>query len=244
MELNLEEKINLLHGDCLELMNDIPDKSVDMILCDLPYGVTQCKWDAIIPFDKLWEQYNRIIKNNGAVVLFGSEPFTSLLICSNLKNFKYNWIWQKNKATGFLNAKKQPLNDNETISVFYKKQCTYNPQMTVAEKTYKRGMAKRNKSDCYGEEKDFVQIETGLRYPKRIQYFNNNHTREQSHPTQKPVELLEYLIKTYTNEDEIVLDNCMGSGSTGVACINTNRRFIGMEIEEKYFEIAKNRILK
>ena len=244
MELNLEEKINLLHGDCLELMNDIPDKSVDMILCDLPYGVTQCKWDVIIPFDKLWEQYNRIIKDNGAVVLFGNEPFTSLLICSNLKNFKYNWIWQKNKATGFLNAKKQPLNDNETISVFYKKQCTYNPQMTVAEKIYKRGMAKRSKSDCYGEEKDFVQIETGLRYPKRIQYFNNNHTREQLHPTQKPVELLEYLIKTYTNEDEVVLDNCMGSGSTGVACINTNRRFIGMEIEEKYFEIAKDRMLK
>ena len=244
MELNLEEKVKLLHGDCLELMNDIPDKSVDMILCDLPYGVTQCKWDAIIPFDKLWEQYNRIIKDNGAVVLFGSEPFTSLLICSNLKNFKYNWIWQKNKATGFLNAKKQPLNDNETISVFYKKQCTYNPQMTVAEKTYKRGMVKRSKSDCYGEEKDFVQIETGLRYPKRIQYFNNNHTREQLHPTQKPVELLEYLIKTYTNEDEVVLDNCMGSGSTGVACINTNRRFIGIELEEKYFEIAKNRILK
>ena len=244
MELNLEEKINLLHGDCLELMNNIPDKSVDMILCDLPYGVTQCKWDAIIPFDKLWEQYNRIIKNNGAVVLFGNEPFTSLLICSNLKNFKYNWIWQKNNATGFLNAKKQPLNDNETISVFYKKQCTYNPQMTVAEKIYKRGMVKRSKSDCYGEEKDFVQIETGLRYPKRIQYFNNNHTREQLHPTQKPVELLEYLIKTYTNEDEVVLDNCMGSGSTGVACINTNRRFIGMEIEEKYFEIAKDRMLK
>ena len=244
MELNLEEKVKLLHGDCLELMNDIPDKSVDMILCDLPYGVTQCKWDVIIPFDKLWEQYNRIIKDNGAVVLFGNEPFTSLLICSNLKNFKYNWIWQKNKATGFLNAKKQPLNDNETISVFYKKQCTYNPQMTVAEKTYKRGMAKRSKSDCYGEEKDFVQIETGLRYPKRIQYFNNNHTREQLHPTQKPVELLEYLIKTYTNEDEVVLDNCMGSGSTGIACINTNRRFIGMEIEEKYFKIAKDRILK
>ena len=244
MELNLEEKINLLHGDCLELMNNIPDKSVDMILCDLPYGVTQCKWDAIIPFDKLWEQYNRIIKNNGAVVLFGNEPFTSLLICSNLKNFKYNWIWQKNKATVFVKAKKQPLNDNETISVFYKKQCTYNPQMTVAEKIYKRGMVKRSKSDCYGEEKDFVQIETGLRYPKRIQYFNNNHTREQLHPTQKPVELLEYLIKTYTNEDEVVLDNCMGSGSTGVACINTNRRFIGMEIEEKYFEIAKDRMLK
>ena len=242
--LDVKDKVQLYKGDCLEIMRDIPDKSVDMILCDLPYGTTACKWDTIIPFEPLWEQYNRIIKNNGAVVLFGSEPFTSLLICSNLKNFKYNWIWQKNKTTGFLNAKKQPLNDNENISVFSKKQCTYNPQMTVAEKTYKRGMAKSSKSDCYGEEKDFVQIETGLRYPKRIQYFNNNHTREQLHPTQKPVELLEYLIKTYTNEDEVVLDNWMGSGATGVACINTNRRFIGMEIKEKYFEIAKDRILK
>lgn len=244
MELDLKEKVNLLHGDCLELMKEIPDKSIDMILCDLPYGTTQCKWDEIIPFDKLWEQYNRIIKNNGAIVLFGSEPFTSLLICSNLKNFKYNWIWQKNKATGFLNAKKQPLNDNETISVFYKKQCTYNPQMTVAEKVYKRGLAIRKKSDCYGEEKPLVQVDNGFRYPKRIQYFNNNFTKKQLHPTQKPVELLEYLIKTYTNENEIVLDNCMGSGSTGVAALNTSRRFIGMELEEKYFEIAKDRILK
>ena len=244
MELDLKEKVNLLHGDCLELMKGIPDNSIDMILCDLPYGTTQCKWDEIIPFDKLWEQYNRIIKNNGAIVLFGSEPFTSLLICSNLKNFKYNWIWQKNKATGFLNAKKQPLNDNETISVFYKKQCTYNPQMTVAEKVYKRGVSYKKKSDCYGEEKPFVQVDNGFRYPKRIQYFNNNFTKKQLHPTQKPVELLEYLIKTYTNENEIVLDNCMGSGSTGVACLNTNRRFIGMELEEKYFEIAKDRMLK
>ena len=244
MELNLEEKINLLHGDCLELMNDIPDKSVDMILCDLPYGVTQCKWDVIIPFDKLWEQYNRIIKNNGAVVLFGSEPFTSLLICSNLKNFKYNWIWQKNNTTGFLNAKKQPLNDNETISVFYKKQCTYNPQMTVAEKIYKRGSVKERKSNCYGKENDFVQIDTGLRYPKRIQYFNNNFTNKQLHPTQKPIELCEYMIKTYTNENGVVLDNCMGSGSTGVAALNLHRKFIGIELDEKYFEIAKERIEK
>jgi len=231
-------------------MKSIPDGSVDMILCDLPYGTTQNKWDVIIPFDKLWEQYKRMIKNNGAITLFGSEPFTSLLICSNIKHFKYNWIWQKNKCTGFLNAKKQPLNDNETISVFYKKQSNYNPQMTKAEKIYKRGFVIRDKelsiqqSDNYGEQKSFNQVDSGFRYPKRIQYFDNNFTRKQFHPTQKPVALLEYLIKTYTNENETVLDNCMGSGSTGVACVNTSRKFIGFELDEKYFNIAKERIME
>ena len=237
-------------GDCLEVMKNIPNKSIDMILCDLPYGTTACKWDTIIPFEPLWEQYNRIIKDNGAIILFGSEPFTSTLIVSNLKNFKYNWIWQKNKTTGFLNAKKQPLNDNETISVFYKKQCIYNPQMTEAQQVYKRGFVKRDKdediqqSDCYGEQKSFIQIDNGLRYPKRIQYFNNNFTREQIHPTQKPVALLEYLIKTYTNEDMLVLDNCMGSGTTCVACKNLNRRYIGIELDDNYFDIAINRLNK
>lgn len=242
------ENITLWNGDCLELMNNIPDKSVDMILCDLPYGTTQNKWDSVIPFEPLWKQYNRLIKDNGAIVLFGSEPFTSKLICSNIKNFKYNWVWQKNKCTGFLNAKKQPLNDNETISVFYKNQCIYNPQMTIAEKIYKRGLVIRDKekniqqSDNYGEQKSFYQIDSGLRYPKRIQYFNNNDTQNQFHPTQKPVELCEYMIKTYTNENDIVLDNCMGSGSTGVACINTNRKFIGIELDNTYYDIAKKRI--
>ena len=223
-------------------MKRIPDKAIDMILCDLPYGTTQNKWDSIIPFDKLWEQYNRIIKDSGAIILFGSEPFTSKLICSNIDNFKYNWIWQKNKTTGFLNAKKQPLNDHETISVFYKRQCTYNPQMTVAERVYKRGFVKRNKSDCYGEEKDFTQVDTGLRYPKRIIYFNKNKTREQLHPTQKPVELCEYLIKTYSNECDLVLDNCIGSGTTAIACINTNRNYIGFELDTGYFNLANERI--
>ena len=156
--------------------------------------------------------------------------------------YKYNWVYQKNKSTGFLNAKKRPLNDYEDICVFYKKQCTYNPQMVEAEKTYKRGFVKRKKSDCYGEEKDFEQIETGLRYPKRIQYFNNNKTQEQKHSTQKPVALMEYLIKTYTNEGETVLDNTFGSGSTILAAINTNRKFIGMEMNDKYFDIAQKRI--
>ena len=225
-------------------MKNIPNKSVDMILCDLPYGTTACKWDTIIPFSELWKQYDRIIKDNGIIVLTGSEPFTSVLICSNIKDFKYNWIWQKNKTTGFLNSKKQPLNDNETVSVFYKNQCEYNPQMTKADKIYKRGFNKRedNSSECYGKQKDWVQKDNGLRYPKRIIYFNNNKTREQIHPTQKPVALMEYLIKTYTNEGDLVLDNCMGSGTTGVACVNTNRNFIGIELDEKYFNLAKQRI--
>ena len=238
------EQMKLIQGDCLEEMKNIQDKSVDMILCDLPYGTTACKWDTIIPFDKMWKQYERIIKDNGAIVLTGSEPFTSILISSNIINFKYNWIWQKNKTTGFLNSKKQPLNDNETISVFYKKQCDYNPQMTEADKIYKRGFNKReyNNSECYGKQKDWVQKDTGLRYPKRIIYFNNNNTQQQIHPTQKPVALMEYLIKTYTNEGDLVLDNCMGSGTTGVACINLKRDFIGIELDEKYFKIAKQRI--
>lgn len=252
MKIKKEEtiinNIKLYNGNCLELMNDIQDKSVELILCDLPYGTTQNKWDIIIPFEPLWKQYNRIIKDNGVIVLFGSEPFTSLLICSNIKNFKYNWIWQKNKCTGFLNAKKQPLNDNETISVFYKKQPTYNPQMTIADKVYKRGLVVRDKendiqqSDNYGEQKSFLQVDNGLRYPKRIQYFNNNYTREQLHPTQKPVEMLEYIINTYTNENDTVVDNCMGSGSTGVAAKNLNRNFIGIEMDNTYFKIAEERI--
>lgn len=235
-------KIKLINGDCLVEMQNIQDKSIDAIICDLPYGTTQNKWDIVISFDLLWKQYERIIKDNGAIILTAQQPFTSALIMSNPKIYKYNWVYQKNKSTGFLNAKKQPLNDYEDICVFYKTQCTYNPQMIVAEKTYRRGIVKRKKSDCYGEEKDFEQIETGLRYPKRIQYFNNNKTQEQKHSTQKPLDLIEYLVKTYTNEGDIILDNCMGSGTTGVACKNLNRNFIGMELDEKYFNIAKERI--
>lgn len=198
----------------------------------------------------MWERLNKLIKSNGAIVLFGSEPFSSLLRVSNLKNYKYDWKYEKNKSTGFLNAKKQPLLNYEDICIFYKKQCTYNPQKTKAEKTYKRGFVKRNKtenvqqSDNYGEQKSFKQTDDGLRYPKRIQLFDNNFTQNQQHPTQKPVALMEYLIRTYTNEGETVLDFTMGSGSTGVACVNTGRNFIGIELDENYFNISVDRINK
>jgi len=223
-------------------MPEIPDKSIDMILADPPYGTTACKWDSIIPLEPMWKQLKRVIKKNGAIVMTASQPFTTILISSNMKMFKYEWVWMKSKATGFLDAKKRPLNNHENICVFYKKQPTYNPQMIKANKIYKRGFIKRKKSECYGKEKDFKQNEIGFRYPKRIIGIGNANTRNIVHPTQKPVALMEYLIKTYTNEGETILDFTMGSGTTGVACKNLNRNFIGIEKDEKYFEIAKQRI--
>ena len=230
--------IDLKCGDCLEIMKDIPDKSIDMILCDLPYGTTRNKWDSIIPLDKLWEQYERIIKENGAIILFSQMPFTAELTHSNLKLFKYEWIWEKDNGTGFLNAKKMPLKIHENILVFYKKLPTYNPQMRTGFKPYKCKQGRH--STNYGlYEQGHITESNGERYPIDIIEFKKDSGL---HPTQKPVALLEYLIKTYTNEGDLVLDNCMGSGSTGVACINTNRNFIGIELDEKYFEIAKQRI--
>lgn len=229
-----------MHGDCLELMRDMPDGSVDMILCDLPYGTTACKWDVVIPFDPLWEQYKRVIKENGAVVLFSSEPFTSRLIESNIRFFKYKWIWQKEQGVNPLLAKKQPLNDIEEICVFYKKQCLYKPQYSSG-RPYKI-VRDRKPRVCEVNGHTFRQTTTendGFRYPKRVLHFR----RETGiHPTQKPVSLLEYLVKTYTNEGDTVLDNCMGSGTTGVACINTGRRFVGIEKDDHWFEVAKGRI--
>ena len=231
-----------MHGDCLELMKTIDDKSVDMILCDLPYGTTKCKWDIVLPFDKLWEQYNRIIKDNGAVVLFGIEPFSSELRISNLKNYRYDYVWKKNKGTGFLNANRMPLRSHEMISVFYKKLPQYNKQMRCGFKPYSitRKDVKRN---LYGNYKVVANTSVdGERYPISILEFPCVNRKNRMHPTQKPVALLEYLIRTYTNEYDIVLDNCMGSGSTGVACKNLNRGFIGIEKDDNYFNIAKNRI--
>lgn len=232
----------LYKGDCLEVMDNISNKSIDMILADLPYGTTNCKWDVVIPFDKLWEQYNRIIKDNGAIVLFGSEPFGSVLRMSNIKNYKYDWYWRKEKGKGHLNAKKMPLKSVETISVFYKKLPIYNPQMTVGE-PYKKINCNKNSLNkgVYGTvASSWDSYNNGERYPKTDLYFKS--VQRTFHPTQKPIELLEYLIKTYTNEGDLVLDNCMGSGSCGVATLNTNRKFIGIELDDKYFNIAKERM--
>lgn len=239
----MKQNIQLYQGDCLEVMKGIEDKSIDMILCDLPYGTTNCSWDIVIPFEPLWEQYNRIIKDNGAIVLFGSEPFSSALRMSNIKNYKYDWVWEKSKATGFLNAKKRPLVAHEYIHVFYKKQPLYNPQMREGN-PYNKGMRKQQtENDVYGEFKQVEVKSEGKRYPRSVIYYKTAETEgETFHKTQKPVSLLEYLINTYTNTGEVVLDNCMGSGSTGIACINTNRKFIGVELDDTYFNVAKERI--
>lgn len=241
MELN-----KIYNEDCLEGMSKIKDKSIDMILCDLPYGTTKCGWDILIPFDRLWNQYNRIIKDNGAVVLFGQEPFSSALRVSNIKEYKYDWYWRKSKAQGFFNARKMPLKDVETISVFYKSLPTYSPQGVVEiNKVIKNGNSKIVKGlhlsgQNGGAVKQTEYIQKYTNYPKQVLDFKN--ATEGLHPTQKPVPLFEYLIKTYTNENEIVLDNCIGSGTTAIACMNTNRNYIGFELDKEYHKLACDRV--
>lgn len=235
---------NLYEGDCLEVMKDIPSGSVNMVLCDLPYGTTRNKWDNVIPFAPLWEQYKRICKGNAAIVLFSQFPFTVSLVNSNPKMFRYEWIWQKSQGVGFLNANRMPLKIHENILVFYQKLPIYNPQKSAGG-AYRKTF--NGNSTNYGKMKPWAAQNTdGSRYPTDIIHFPQANCSGETmyHPTQKPVALLEYLIKTYTNENDVVLDNCMGSGSTGVACVNTNRDFIGIEQSEEYFEIAKKRINK
>lgn len=245
--------MELLNGDCLELMKNIPDKSIDMVLCDPPYGTTACKWDIPLPLKQLWEQYDRITKKNAAILLFSAQPFTTDLICSNRKNFRYEIIWQKTQAVGFLNANKMPLRAHENILVFYKKLPTYNPIKTSVNRNdigrvkVKQGGVKC--SQLYRTTNRPIWVETGSRYPTDVIKFSNwngtlfgNNVSHVKHPTAKPVDLLEYLIKSYSNPGDTILDNCMGSGSTGVACVNTNRDFIGIELDDKYFSIAKDRI--
>ena len=236
--------IDLRKGNCLEVMKDIPDNSIDAIITDPPYGTTACKWDSVIDFDLMWEQLNRIIKPNGAIVLFGSEPFSSALRMSNIKNYKYDIIWDKVLHSNPLIAKKQPLSAHENISLFYKKQPTYNPQMVgEIDNTLIRKGDKIHRTETKGAKTHTIsKNKTGKRYPKKILTIANTK-RGGLHPTQKPVELMEYLIKTYTNENETVLDFTMGSGSTGVAAKNLNRNFIGIEMDDNYFNIAKERIL-
>lgn len=243
MELN-----KIYHGDCLELMPQLATGSIDMILCDLPYGTTQCKWDTIIPFDKLWEQYERVIKPNGAIVLTASNPFTAALIMSNPKLFRYEWIWEKQKATRFLDVKKRPLQAHENIVVFYKQHPTYNPQKVQGkpfDKGYRRTNADKTQAEIYGTFKGArIVNESGMRFPRTVLKFNTAEGDGKFHPTQKPVALFEYFIKTYTNEGDVVLDNCVGGGTTPVACDNTNRKWIAMEKEKKYFDVSVSRIEK
>lgn len=235
----MKSNIKLRKGDCLELMKKIPDKSIDMILCDLPYGTTQNKWDSVIDLELLWKQYNRVIKDNGCISLFSQMPFSASLVMSNYKYFRYEWIWEKMKGTGHLNEKKMPLKKHENILIFYKKLPIYNAQMRKGFKPYKcmSGVGSKN----YGKQKRVVTDSGDERYPLDVINFGYD-SKYKLHPTQKPVALLEYLIKTYTNEKDIVLDNCMGSGSTGVACVNTNRKFVGIEKDSNYYKIAKRRI--
>lgn len=234
-------KYNLMLGDCLERMKEIESGTVDMILCDLPYGTTCCSWDAVIPFEPLWEQYKRVIKENGAIVLFAAQPFTAVLAASNLDMFRYEWIWEKPAATGFFNAHFQPLRAHENVLVFYKSKPTFNPIKTFG---HERKTAKRKDigSEHYGKQVNIKAYDSTERYPRSVQMFSSDKQKSNFHPTQKPVALCEYLIRTYTNEGETVLDNTMGSGTTGVACVNTGRVFIGIEQEQKYFEIAQERI--
>ncbi|PWL71020.1 MAG: cytosine methyltransferase [Clostridiaceae bacterium] len=251
----MDDRYQLYLGDCLEIMRDIPDGSVDMVLCDPPYGTTHCNFDTVIPFEPMWAEYDRIVKQSGAILLFSAQPFTTDLICSNRKNFRYEIIYEKTVATGFLNAKKAPLRVHENICVFYRSQPTYNPQKMKIDNarchTRKNNMELARESQQYGEYRkpDWQYTDDGTRYPRDIIRASNwngvafgKHLRNGKHPTKKPVPLLEQLILTYTDPGETVLDNCMGSGTTGVACINTGRRFIGVEKDQEYFELAKESI--
>ena len=234
------------HGNCLELMQKITEKSIDMILCDLPYGYTACQWDSIIPLDKLWIQYERIIKDNGAIVLTSSQPFTSMLVTSNPKLFRYELIWLKTRPSNVFNANKMFMKWHENVLIFYKKLPTYNPQMRNGHSYKKVHYLQQREKGIYGKtgEKDkHISKNNGLLHPKTvIEISNPNH--KSLHPTQKPLELFEYLIKTYSNKDDLILDNCIGSGTTAEACLKTNRKFIGIELEEKYVAISNTRIKK
>jgi site-specific DNA-methyltransferase (adenine-specific) len=232
-------------GDCLELMSNIPDNSIDCIICDLPYGTTTCLWDVVIPFNKLWEQYNRICKENAAIILFGQEPFTSVMRISNISNWKYDWYWEKERITNIAQVKKRAGKTVETISVFYKKQCTYNPQMIKYDgplRTNKVKDGKMGKLTDSSEKKVFKYNDTGFRYPTQVLKFQRDCLKSNLHPTQKPIALCEYLIKTYTNEEDLILDSCAGSGTTLLAAKNLNRQFIGIEKEKEYYDICVERL--
>jgi site-specific DNA-methyltransferase (adenine-specific) len=236
------EANQIYHGDCMELLPLVPDASVDMVLCDLPYGTTHNKWDSVLPLDRLWVQYKRVVKPDGAIVLFAFQPFTSKLITSNLEDFRYTWVWNKKLSTNFLQAKYQPMRIHEEIVVFSKATHNYYPVMTPRDQPrINKGTKARLSSNFNSFDPEYVSV-LPARYPVSILEFSNADKRARLHPTQKPVALCEYLIKTYTNPSEIVLDNCLGSGTTAIACINTGRQYIGIEKEEQYFNAALERI--
>ena len=239
-------ELNTIYNeDCLEGMKRIADKSVDMILCDLPYGTTACKWDTIIPFEPLWEQYERVIKDGGAIILTASQPFTTKLISSNFDWFKYELIWNKVLPTGFAIAKIQPMKQHENVLVFGKGKVTYNPQMTPRERPRTYNRTHKNYEGSENLQKHDGKARTLTHYyPRSLLEFSNANNKSKVHPTQKPVPLFEYLIRTYTNENETILDNCMGSGTTAIACLNTNRNYIGFELDETYYSLANERIAK
>lgn len=241
----INDNITLIQGDCLEVMKGIADNSIDCIICDLPYGTTKCSWDIIIPLDKLWKQYKRICKPNSAIILFGQEPFSSYLRISNLKDYKYDIYWEKERLTNINQVKRRVGKTVETISVFYEQQCAYNPQMIPyygKPRTNKVKNGKLGKLTDENEKSVYEYNDNGLRYPTQVWKFKRDCLTSNLHPTQKPLALIEELVKTYSNESDLILDNCMGSGTTGVACKNLNRNFIGIEKDADYFEIAKNRI--
>lgn len=246
--IDVSQSINLINGDCLEIMKEIADKSVDCVICDPPYGTTPITWDKVLSFESLWKEYNRIVKPNGAIVIFSQEPFATYLRMSNIKDYKYDWYWEKERLTNVFQIKKRSGKTVENIVVFYKKQCTYNPQKTehlgkrVTNKIGENARWSVTQAGYAPTTKPFEYEDDGTRYPTQVLRFNRDNPRKRVHPTQKPIELLAYLVRTYTNEGDLVLDNCMGSGSTGVACKAEQRRFIGIEKEKEYFDIAKMRI--
>lgn len=233
--------IELYHGDCFEIFADIEDGSIDLICADIPYGTTNCKWDSVLDLSRMWQELYRVAKPNAAIILFSAQPFTSILVSSNLKHWKTEWIWEKPHATGFLNAKKQPLRAHENIQVFYRKQPTYNPQMTHghARKTATRGTPD---TDVYGEAKKVVSYDSTSRYPRDVQKFSSDKQKQSLHSTQKPVALVRYMIETYSNPGEIILDFTMGSGTAGVACQESGRRFIGIEKDSDIYQVACDRL--
>ena len=239
--------LNLIHGDCLEVMKTLPDDSIDAIITDPPYGTTNCKWDAVIAFDLMWNELNRIVKNNGVIALFGSQPFSSLLITSNLKMYKHDWVWKKTMPKGHLNSKKYPMKIYEMIHIFSKTTPKYNPQMWESKPmntVYKSGGNGKDSTYNFMNTINQKNINRTSRFPQDVIEFTEltGNSKQRVHPTQKPVELMEYLVKTYTNANETVLDFTMGSGTTGVACKNLNRNFVGIELDKDYFEIATARI--